>query len=480
MIANDSSSHQVTQQQQDQFVVPKCAQRLSESGRIQVSKKAWLVRILTVLATSALVVYTVYLGIIAADPFIVAGVIITAHSLAYMIIGWFLFKNPATGKLANDLVSVIVPIYNQKGMIEIVIDAIFRSTYPNLEVIAVNDGSTDGTGEILNKLAKKYPTLKVIHKKNEGKRKAVATAFYNSTGKYLILIDSDSVIDENAITELMRAFKADSKIGGVVGYAKVWNAGKNVLTKCQDVWYDYSFNIRKCAESYYGSVMCLSGCLAGYRREAISEYIPYWISARLKDSEDRELTTYVITPTGSRKLLTPSTKKVLKWMAQYDDAEDRGLTGQALVDWKAVYVPSAIVYTDVPETFKIFLKQQKRWKKGTLRVNFFISGFFWRRNPVLSLLLFYVEFMLMFTNPIILGIALYYEPFVLGNYSVPVIFLLGSMLTSVGHGLDYKFRDKSSKTWAYKPLMNLITTFIISWIIFPAVLSMRKNEWGTR
>jgi hyaluronan synthase len=320
----------------------------------------------------------------------------------------------------------------------------------------------------------------VIHKKNEGKRKAVAGAFYNSRGRYLVLIDSDSVVDEHAVTEVMKAFKADARIGGVVGFAKVWNANKNILTRCQDVWYDYSFNIRKCAESYFGSVMCISGCLAAYRREAIANYIPYWINARLKDSEDRELTTYVIAPPKAKPMMTPGTKKMMKWMSRYDDAEDRSLTGQALLDWKAVYVPSAIVYTDVPEKTRVFLRQQKRWKKGTLRVNFFVSGFFWRRNPVMSLLLFYVEFMLMFTNPLILAIAFVYEPVVLNNFWVPVIFLIGSLLTSIGHGADYKFRDRTSRTWFYKPLMNLITAFVISWIIFPAIWSLRKNEWGTR
>lgn len=458
----------------------KCQQRLTEGGRIYISKKAWLVRIAIIIVTAALVIYTVHLGFEIGDPFVIAGVIIPAHSLAYMLIGWVFFKSPAIGKLGDDLVSVVVPIYNQKIMIETVIDAIYRSTYTNLEVIAVNDGSNDGTKEILDSLAIKYPKLRVIHKQNEGKRKAVASAFYNSHGRYLVLIDSDSVVDENAIAELMKSFKADKRVGGVVGYAKVWNADKNILTRCQDVWYDYSFNIRKCAESYFGAVMCLSGCLAAYRREAIADYVPYWISARLKDSEDRELTTYVITPPKVRKLLTSGTKKMMQWMSRYDDAEDRSLTGQALIDWKSVYAPSAIVYTDVPEKMRVFLRQQKRWKKGTLRVNFFVSGFFWRRNPIMSFLLFYVEFMLMFTNPLILGIAFVYEPLMLHNLWVPVIFIVGSLLTSIGHGLDYKFRDRTSKTWIYKPLMNLVTAFIISWIIFPAVLSLRKNEWGTR
>ncbi|HEX6560693.1 MAG TPA: glycosyltransferase [Nitrososphaera sp.] len=463
-----------------QTLSQKCQQHVNSSGRIQISKKAWAVRIITIVATFALIAYTIYLGITLQDPFVLAGIIVPAHSLAYLVIGWVLFKSPATGTPGNDLVSVIVPVYNQKGMIELVIDAIYRSTYRNIEVIAVNDGSKDGTAEILNGLVKKYPTLKVIHKKNEGKRKAVASAFYNSRGNYLVLIDSDSIVDAQAITEVMKAFKADQRVGGVVGFAKVWNANKNVLTRCQDVWYDYSFNIRKCAESYFGSVMCISGCLAAYRREAIANYIPYWINARLKDSEDRELTTYVIAPPKAKPLMTPGTKKMMRWMSRYDDAEDRSLTGQALIDWKAVYVPSAIVYTDVPESFKVFMRQQKRWKKGTLRVNFFISGFFWRRNPIMSFLLFYVEFMLMFTNPLILLLAFVWEPVFLNNYWVPVIFFMGSFLTSFGHGADYKFRDRTSKTWIYKPLMNLITSFVITWIIFPAVWSLRKNEWGTR
>ncbi|MEO9364118.1 MAG: glycosyltransferase family 2 protein, partial [Nitrososphaera sp.] len=218
-----------------QTLSQKCQQQVNDSGRIRVSKKAWMVRIITIVSTLALILYTIHLGITLQDPFVLAGIIVPAHSLAYLVIGWLLFKSPATGTPGNDLVSVIVPVYNQKGMIELVIDAIYRSTYRNIEVIAVNDGSKDGTAEILNGLVKKYPTLKVIHKKNEGKRKAVASAFYNSRGNYLVLIDSDSVVDAQAITEVMKAFKADQRIGGVVGFAKVWNANKNVLTRCQDV-----------------------------------------------------------------------------------------------------------------------------------------------------------------------------------------------------------------------------------------------------
>ena len=71
--------------------------------------------------------------------------------------------------------SVIIPIYNQKNMIRYVIDSILNSTYKNIEIIAVNDGSDDGTKELLDEFKNdgyKHSDLKIIHKVNEGKEKS--------------------------------------------------------------------------------------------------------------------------------------------------------------------------------------------------------------------------------------------------------------------------------------------------------------------
>jgi hyaluronan synthase len=364
-------------------------------------------------------------------------------------------------------------------MIEIVIDAIFRSTYQNIEVIAVNDGSKDGTKDILDKLSNKYHNLKVIHKKNEGKRKAVAAGFIASKGKYIILIDSDSVVDANAIMEFMKTFNSSPLIGAVVGQAKVWNANKNALTKCQDAWYDYAFNIYKICESTFGTVTCCSGCLAGYRKEAIVDFIPYWAESKIQYSDDRALTSYAIGDPTFKRSFSPLSKRLAESAARYDDSEDRLLTVQSLIEWKAVYVASALVYTDVPEKFKGYLKQQQRWKKGYIRSNFFASSFFWRKNPLMSLI-FYTDFMTTFTLPLIIFTVLVYEPLVLHEYLSPVMYLSGLMLVGLSQGLDYKFRDGTSRNWKYKPLMNLMSTFILSWLLFPSLWTLRKNEWLTR
>lgn len=457
----------------------ECNQRIDKNGRIHVSHRAWVLRFVIVSGLFCVIVFNLYQGLMLEDPLVAYSTIMPLHAFLVILVGWFFYKNPAKGKAGNELVSVIVPVYNQQSMIEIVIDAIYDSDYKNLEVIAINDGSKDKTREILDSLAKKYSTLRVFHKPNGGKRKAVAEGFKESKGKFVVLIDSDSVVDKHAISEFMKTFNSDPKIGSVVGYAKVWNANKNILTKCQDVWYDYAFNIHKTTESKMGNVMCCSGCLAGYRREAIEHFVPYWVQAKVQNSDDRDLTSYVIATPWAKKEIAPFSKKLLESGAQYDDAEDRILTANTILNWKSVYVASSIVYTDVPENMRSYLRQQTRWKKGYIRSNFFVSTFFWRKNPIISSI-FYTEFMTTFTAPFIALIVLVYEPLVLNNFWIPVFFIGGSLLAGLAHGIDYKFRDAKSKNWKYKPIMNLFASFGLSWLVFPALLTLRKNQWLTR
>lgn len=471
---------------QKRIQTQKSHQTVSPRGIIQISKKGWVCRLIILGFACLAVSYSIKLGIDLEEPALLYVSLLPIHGILYLIIGWFFYRNPATGKAGNELVSIIIPVYNQESMIEHVIDAIYQSTYQNFEIIAVNDGSKDKSGDILTKLTKKYPKLKVIHRKNEGKRKAVATAFYNSRGKFIILVDSDSIIDKHAITEIMKTFNGDPRVGAVVANAKAWNARKNILTKCQDAWYDYSFNVRKAAETVFGSVFCCSGCLSGYRRKAIEDYIPYWVRSTIHNSEDRELTSYTFANSWAKKEFSkyyshlPSfTQKTLESMASYDDAEDRSLTAQSLRSWKTVYAASATVYTDVPEKLRGFLLQQQRWKKGTTRVNFFVSSFFWQRNPLISLI-FYIEFMLTFITPAIIVTAFVYIPIVHQTLFEPLIYLTAMLLTGFAHGLDYKFRDPKTKDWIYKPVMNLITAFLTSWLIFPALWNYRKNQWLTR
>lgn len=456
-----------------------CKQRVSADGGILVSRKAWVFRVLFLLGMLSFMAYTVGVALSAGDRLLVYAMLMPLHGVIVLVLGWCFFKNRATGQAPNDLVSVIIPVYNQEKLIEQVVDAIFRSSYANLEVVAVNDGSKDGTGKVLDGLGRNNPRLKVVHKKNGGKRTAVATGFHEASGEFVVLIDSDSIVDRYAIEEFMKAFKANPRVGGVVGNGKVLNADKNVITRCQDVWYDFSFNIQKSAQSRFGTVTCLSGCLAAYRRETVARFIDIWAEDKAQYGDDRNLTNYALATPWAKGNLSHLQRRLLKSMAAYDDAEDRGLTSQSLLEWETVYVPTAVVYTEVPETFRTYLRQQIRWRKGYLRSTFFASAFFWHKHPVMAFL-FYLEFMYTFIAPVIAFGVYIFGPLVLHSYLFPLLYTGGQLVVGLGEGLDYRFRDRTAKQWMYKPLMNMISAFVLPWVLFPAIWSFKKNAWLTR
>ena len=458
----------------------KSTQRIGSDGRIVVKRHARAVRYLFL---GSLVVYLVvggYYSINIGDPFMVYSTIVPVHSLILLVIAWAIYTDPAKGPLGDALVSVIIPVYNQKSMISIVIDSIFMSTYKNIEVIAVNDGSNDGTKEVLDSIKTKYPALKVIHKENAGKRKAVGTGFTASKGEFIVFIDSDSIVQCRAIEQFVKTFGSDHRIGAVVGNAKAWNANSNLLTKLQAVWYDVQFNIHKTCESVFGLVICCSGCLCAYRRESISEFIPRWVDANVIIGDDRELTSFVTAKAWSKAdLMSHFAQKRLDKASLYDDAEDRILTAQTLMQWKAVYVASAVVFTDVPERFKGFIKQQIRWKRGYLRAQFFVSSFFWHNNP-LMVFIFYLEFMASLTMPIVIFAVFIYEPFIMGEYIFTIFFITSHLLTGTMEALDSRFRNPKDPTWKYKPIMNILSSLVLSWLVVYSWLTLKTDKWGTR
>lgn len=105
----------------------------------------------------------------------------------------------------EDLISVVVPIYNVEKYLKKCIDSIVYQTYRNLEIILCDDGSTDSCSQICDKYAEMDSRVKVIHKKNGGLSDARNVGIESSTGKYILFIDSDDFIDENMIFYLYDA-----------------------------------------------------------------------------------------------------------------------------------------------------------------------------------------------------------------------------------------------------------------------------------
>ena len=123
------------------------------------------------------------------------------------------------------MISVIVPVYNCGEYVERCITSITSQTYTDLEIICVNDGSTDNSGEILDNLSKNDSRIKVIHQKNAGVSTARNVGIDNAKGDFLTFVDSDDAI-ESDMYEILMSYFDDENIDIVhCGYKRVHSDG---------------------------------------------------------------------------------------------------------------------------------------------------------------------------------------------------------------------------------------------------------------
>lgn len=102
----------------------------------------------------------------------------------------------------NELISIVIPIYNVENYVEKCLNSVIRQTYNNIEIILIDDGSKDKSKEICDSYARKDKRINVIHKENRGVSSARNTGIEAAKGNYITFIDSDDYIDEDYIEKL--------------------------------------------------------------------------------------------------------------------------------------------------------------------------------------------------------------------------------------------------------------------------------------
>ncbi|MBE5999531.1 MAG: glycosyltransferase [Sarcina sp.] len=128
-------------------------------------------------------------------------------------------KNPEN---LEDLISVIIPVYNVRPFLRACMDSVFAQTFRNLEIILVDDGSTDGSGELCDTLSMEDPRVRVIHRENGGLSAARNTGIDASTGTYLYFLDSDDALSPVALAHLWTACirtRADVAVGDFLRFS---------------------------------------------------------------------------------------------------------------------------------------------------------------------------------------------------------------------------------------------------------------------
>lgn len=225
------------------------------------------------------------------------------------------------------MVSILIPCYNEEETIEETITYMEKIAYTNKEIIAVNDGSKDGTREILRKLAKQYDNLKFIDcKENRGKANALKLATFASKAEYLVCVDSDAVLDSYAVHYLIYHFLyRGERLGAVTGNPRIRNRD-TLLAKLQIVEYASIIGAIKRSQRIWGKIMTVSGVVVAYRKKALVD-VGLW---------DHDMITEDISVT---------------WKLQ----------GRF---WDIRYEPRALCWMLVPETISGIWKQRIRWAQG--------------------------------------------------------------------------------------------------------------------
>lgn len=344
-------------------------------------------------------------------------------------------------------VSVLIPCMNEEKVIARSIVRVYAEGYvrEKLEVVAVNDGSTDQTLTEMLRAQAAYPTLVVVDfERNRGLCYGMAAATLLAHGEVLVYVDSDTFLMPGSISKLVQGF-ADPTVGGIAGHCDVENMSVNTLTKMQDVRYFFSYKIMKAAESVFGMVSCLPGCFSAYRRACVLHVMDEWMNETIF---------------GQRG----------NW------GDDRSLTNLVLRNYRILYDDEAMATTIAPEDWRTYTRQQARWMRSSLRGVAAAATFVWRKHP-LPALSWYAMMLLPMVEPFIMVMALVVIPLQHGAnvtsyvYGVFAITLIWSL---------YHLQKTGRSHWWAGFVFTLSYIVFYSWQIYYAFFTLLNRKWGTR
>ncbi len=351
---------------------------------------------------------------------------------------------------------VIIPVFNEGEHIYETVQSVSKSDYKNFKIIIVDDGSTDDSKEWIEKSKELYDNIETIYfEQNKGKKHALAAGVAKSQADVIITIDSDSIISEDAITNIVKPFK-NKKIGAVAGNVNVKNLVAGLIPKLMDIIFVFSYELIRCSQSRFGTVLCTPGALSAYRREAVLPLIDEWLNQKFMGEE---------TMIG----------------------EDRALTCLLIKSkWEIVYQESAKAYTNMPVNYNGLCKMLLRWVRGDIRenillFNYVFGEFSFTNIKSWGLAFHYIIFNIGILSPIVLlpMIVIYaccklpYLLIMLPYCSLMLVIL--SIIPMVVY-----IRKKSYKYAIHSLTYSVFSLLFLSWIPLWAVLTLKNNKWLTR
>jgi hyaluronan synthase len=373
--------------------------------------------------------------------------------LTFRTMLWFTYRPhaPATPKTAPRM-TVVIPAYNEGAMVSKAIDSIANANYPpeRLEIIVVDDGSTDDTWHYIQQTAARHGgrvrTLRLD--RNRGKREALAAGFRQGKGEIFVTVDSDSAVAPNALLALAGPF-ASERVGVVAGKVLVYNRREGIIPRMLHVRFTLAFDFLRAYQSTFGTVYCSPGALSAYRASAVKQVLEPWLKQRFLG-------------------------------AQATIGEDRALTNDIMrLGYDSVYQRGAVVLTVVPSTYRQLSKMLLRWNRSYIREEMRFALILWRRPPVARLIslcdstITNLRYPVMFFTLGLLGFAFMSDVLVL-----PCMLVAIGMI-SIFYSLYY-LRSERSLNVVYGVIFEYFSFFLLFWVFPWALVTVRARGWLTR
>ncbi len=229
------------------------------------------------------------------------------------------------GPPVTEPVSVIVPAFNEETTIAATVRSLAASTHPDVEVIVVDDESTDGTAAAVEALG--LTNVRLVRKPSGGKASALNTGVALARHDLIVMVDADTVLAPNAIHELVQPFGSPT-IGAVAGNVKVGNRGR-LIARWQHIEYVIGFSLDRRLYDALGCIPTIPGALGAFRRQALIEVGGLNVDTL---AEDTDLTMAILRH-GRR----------------------------------VVYQETAVARTEAPDTLRQLTQQRYRWSYGTIQ-----------------------------------------------------------------------------------------------------------------
>ncbi len=228
------------------------------------------------------------------------------------------------------LISILIPCYNEEENVVDTIGAALGQHYQNIEVIAINDGSSDRTGALLDRLASTAPRLRVVHlAQNQGKAVALRMGALAARSEYLVCIDGDALLAPDAAVYLVSPLISQPRVGAVTGNPRI-RTRSTLVGRIQVGEFASIIGLIKRAQRVYGRVFSVSGVVAAFRKSALDR-VGYWSTDMITEDID------------------------ISWKLQLDH-------------WSIFYEPRALCWILMPETLRGLWKQRLRWAQGGAEV----------------------------------------------------------------------------------------------------------------